>query len=85
VLVHLTYRVMSTQTVLFAEDVEVNTPALRGRTEVEIEFIISQYISDWAARHEWYNPSVHSVAWLSIDQKGNGLSFVPSEPRDDGY
>jgi hypothetical protein len=76
---------MSSHTVLFAEDVEVNTPALRGRAEAEIEFIISLYISDWAKRHQWYNPSVHTVEWLSMDQKGNGLSFVPSEPRDDGY
>lgn len=83
--IRLTYRKTQDHSIMLTEDIEVGTAAMRGRDDSEISFIISLYVEQWAAQHEWYIPSLHTLHWASIDQGGIGLSYVPSEPRDDGY
>lgn len=63
-------------TEILVEIIEVNTAALRGRDETEINFIVDQYVQGWFK-------SKFNLAWVIVDQSSFGLEYKPSEPRDD--
>lgn len=57
------------------ETIEIDTAALRGRNELEINYLIEQYVQGWF-------DSKYNLSWLIVDQSSFGLEFKPSEPRD---
>lgn len=82
-MVRLTYRSNKDHTILHIEDIEVSTAALRGREETEISLVLSLYAEQHATRHEWYDARLHTLHWAIIDQGSIGLTYMPSEPRDE--
>lgn len=82
-MVRLTYRLRKDHTILHVEDIEMGTAAMRGREETEVSLIISLYVEQHAAHHEWYDERLHTLHWAIIDQSGIGLTYMPSEPRGD--
>lgn len=49
------------QVEMISEIIEINTAALRGRDEFEINYIIEQYVQGW------FNAR-YNLAWLIVDQ-----------------
>jgi hypothetical protein len=67
--------------VVFNDDLEFSTAALRGQPEFGIEMILREYVYQWVERSEWAS-HIERVRWQVVDQGAFGLEFKPSEPRD---